>query len=690
MFKIFKEEGLHSQQSGRRKGAILVLSVFFIAGILTFVGMSVDLGLINVTKSRMQSSADGAALAAAQEITVAIREAADSGNASNVHEYARTRATAMAKEVASRNGFFLEDSDVEFGRRSWNPDTAKFEIDWSGSPHNAVRVNIRKDGADENRGDSKLQLMFAPVFGDKTVALKSTAAAFVEARDFVTVCDYSGSMNYDSLPYFTALDKGSVQDDLDEAWDTLVDSNAYFSNAPGTRKFPASGWGKINSYAGTYVVSSSADAIYDFLELESEDQDGGVRFYDFDNYIGYKGKLGVGVHDLRFYSGFNQDINSFRVDPGYRITLWDLPNYSGWKVGPRTSDLASLGIYNNDASWIVIEKVDSADSSYEPYPQEGRNSNGSFKGMPSQSVSKQQWKDYISWVISNSNDGYSSRLRINSTYDYRYDFGYRTLMMYLLHQKRSNAVSEDLFRVAAYPFQAVKDGMTQFNSFLTDLQFGDSLGLVGYGATAEKLNSISSSEVSAPNSISNVDLGSKFLTTDYSQIETIQLHHQAAHYSASTNIGDGVKAAREILTGEGRAGARWQMLVMTDGQVNRPSSIPSGLPADWDSIQFDEWFDWDGDGFADYTASDLNSGDSAQKRYLIYEAREAVRAGITIHSMAVGHHADRALMKALANMGGGVYIEVAAETTTDEISALLEEKFNQLAGNVPAAKLSFD
>ena len=129
------------------------------------------------------------------------------------------------------------------------------------------------------------------------------------------------------------------------------------------------------------------------------------------------------------------------------------------------------------------------------------------------------------------------------------------------------------------------------------------------------------------------------------------------------------------------------MLVMTDGQVNRPSSLPSGLPADWDNIQYDEWFDWDGDGIADYTSSDLNKGDTLQKKYLIYEAREAVRAGVTIHAMSVGNHADRGLMRALASMGGGVYIEVPGETTTDQMSALLREKFNLLAGNVPAAKL---
>ena len=58
-----------------RKGVFFVLAVICLLGAMTFVGMSVDLGMITVTKTRMQATADAAALAAAQEIVVAVRKA---------------------------------------------------------------------------------------------------------------------------------------------------------------------------------------------------------------------------------------------------------------------------------------------------------------------------------------------------------------------------------------------------------------------------------------------------------------------------------------------------------------------------------------------------------------------------------------------------------------------------------------
>ena len=64
-----------------RKGVFFVLAVICLMGAMTFVGMSVDLGMIAVAKTRMQAAADSAALAAAQEIVVAVRDASwDSEN----------------------------------------------------------------------------------------------------------------------------------------------------------------------------------------------------------------------------------------------------------------------------------------------------------------------------------------------------------------------------------------------------------------------------------------------------------------------------------------------------------------------------------------------------------------------------------------------------------------------------------
>src|SRR5690606_3588622 len=120
---------------------------------------------------------------------------------------------------------------------------------------------------------------------------------------------------------------------------------------------------------------------------------------------------------------------------------------------------------------------------------------------------------------------------------------------------------------------------------------------------------------------------------------------------------DGVLKAREMLVGKAgdssdqghvRYGARPTIILMTDGQANKH---PSGwsLPA---NFKWSDWTDYDDDGKANYSTND------ASKRYAFYEATEAIKRGITIHTTAVGATADRDLMRAIAFAGGGVFINV--------------------------------
>ena len=89
-----------------RKGVFFVLAVICLLGAMTFVGMSVDLGMITVTKTRMQAAADAAALAAAQEIVVAVRRASwdsESGlDMDEVQAAAATDSRAMAIQRLAR------------------------------------------------------------------------------------------------------------------------------------------------------------------------------------------------------------------------------------------------------------------------------------------------------------------------------------------------------------------------------------------------------------------------------------------------------------------------------------------------------------------------------------------------------------------------------------------------------------
>jgi Flp pilus assembly protein TadG len=305
-----------------------------------------------------------------------------------------------------------------------------------------------------------------------------------------------------------------------------------------------------------------------------------------------------------------------------------------------------------------------------PFPQAGRNSDGTPKSKPSNSTSDTLWNGYINWVKNHS----------VSTYKKRY--GFRTLMDYLQQERHDRSESEDLWRAPHYPYTANANGTSLFLQFLDDLDFGDEVGLVGYGQWAVKEVTMHDGEV-------DINVSSDPITPNYSDINEIQRRHQAGEYNGWTAMGDGILKARELLVGiagdpedDGfsRYGARPTMIVMTDGQTNQK---PSGwsMPA---SFQWKDWTDYDGDQVADFTTSDN------YKKYAFWEATEAVKRGITIHTIAVGAQADRDLMRAIAFAGGGVFIDVPVHSSIEEVEEMLSAAFSQIAAKVPAAQLLYD
>jgi hypothetical protein len=319
----------------------------------------------------------------------------------------------------------------------------------------------------------------------------------------------------------------------------------------------------------------------------------------------------------------------------------------------------SLGLNTNDGT---VRKY--------PFPQAGRNSNGTPKSKPSNSTSDSLWNGYIDWVKNHS----------NSTYKKRY--GYRTLMDYIQQNREAREESEDLWRTPHYPFHAVKNGASLFLSFLYDLDFGDEVGYVAYGQWAVQQKTFSDGEV-------DLDISSNPITSDYATIDAMQRRRQAGEYNGWTAMGDGILKGRELLVGAAdnpndhgytRYGARPTMIVMTDGQTNQK-------PSNWtlpSTFKWSDWTDYDGDGVANYSTTDAN------KKYAFWEATEAIKRGITIHTLAVGNDADRDLMKAIAFAGGGVYINVPGGSSVEEMQQQLLNAFSQIGAKVPPAQLVYE
>lgn len=304
-----------------------------------------------------------------------------------------------------------------------------------------------------------------------------------------------------------------------------------------------------------------------------------------------------------------------------------------------------------------------------PFPQAGRNSDGSPKSMPDEATSAALWKDYINFVM-------------NKSGDYNRKYGRRTLMDFLQEQRFARNQSEDLWRTPHYPFHAVKDGASLFFDFLTELDFGDEVGLVGYGQWAEQEMDFYDGDV-------DIDICEDPINSDYATLDLMQRRRQAGEYDGWTAMGDGILKARELLVGDAddpdddgysRYGSRPTMLIMTDGQTNQK---PDGWSMP-DNFSWSQWTDYDGDGNADYTTSD------SKKQYAFWEATQAIERGITLHTMAVGQGADRGLMRAIAFAGDGVFIDVPGGSTIVELEDQLIEAFRNVAAQVPPAKLVYE
>jgi hypothetical protein len=567
-----------------------VLTAFLLTAIFAFVALSVDTGRVVLTETEMQNACDAASLAASQEIQAAVYAAGQGIGSATVdaNSIAVQAARDMAVEVAEANGVFIDpQTDVEFGKRVYNAGEGNWTVQWGGTPFNVVRVTARRNGSDLEAPDGEFPLAFGWAVGKESVPLVTSSTAFTEARDLVLVLDFSGSMNYDSQ-LTSSLGQSTAEGLLDEMWDTMVEADP---NWPGTStsKFPSTGFGNINSYAGTYVSSTDTTTILNTLNLKANNPDGSRKY---------------------------------------------------------------------------------------PYPQAGRGSDGLPKNKPSNSTSDSLWTKYVEFV------------KNHPKADYKKKYGYRTLMDWL-QQKTTNSFtprarnsSEDMWRTPHQPMDAVKKGTSMFLDFLTDLDFGDEVGLVVYGEWAEPVDDFNDGDVT-------IDIADDPINPEYSVIDTLQLHHQAGEFNGQTNIGDGILKGRELLVGadgdpedEGfsRYGARPTIILMTDGLANQKPSgwtLPSGF-------SWADWTDFDGDGSADYSTSD------SYKKYAFWQATEAIKRGIMIHTVAVGADADCDMMEAIAKASGGVYMEVPGGTTVEEMEEALMDAFSLIAAKVPPAQLLYD
>ena len=613
------------------KGIVLILVCLLAPVLFGFLAYSVDTGLMSLTLTRMQNACDAAALAASEEIRSAIAAAsAGEGDATiDAGSVAVAQARDTAVRVAAANGVYVDGNrDVIFGRRSYDEASGTWPIAWGDQPYNVVRVVAHRDNPDTGAPDAELPLNFAGLLGKPSVPLTTGAIAFFEARDLVLVLDYSGSMCYDSQ--FRSIGNLS-QDDIEANMAAIFEALQPLdvgSMAFEPQYLTVAGRNPTTSTEAKIAVTFKTTSIH--VESTKNIENAVLRFTDGRT----QAFTLVGAQQAPI-----KDFAGTGTNSGKKIA-------SCWvKSGTYLSgDGPSYGERFDDTVDAVKLAFNLTNTPY-PYPQ------GS-------------WTEFVNYVRTDADVKAAGYERM---------YGGMTLVNYLLDVRRSHAETPDLWKTPEYPFHAMKEGVSLLFDFLGSLEYADEVGIISYATTARW-------ETELYEDGYNIDISDDPITMNYEYLDIIQRHRQAAHYSATTATGDGVRQAREMLQQHCRYGSRPTVLVITDGNANEAPSRWS-LPSDWD---WNKLTDYDGDGLADYVTNDRN------KQYAFWQATEGMDLGYTFHTMSVGADADRDLMKALAFVGKGTWIDVPGGSTVAEMQEQMLSALSQIAGRVPPPMLICD
>ena len=693
-----------------RRGGFIVLALFCLIACLVFVCFSVDIGYIEVQKTRMQNAVDAAALAAAQEITAAVANAPQ--DVGDVTAYALSSARSVAATTAEMNDVYVNSAtDVEFGTRSINPQTGDYTITWGTTPANVVKVVARRTEDDTALPDGKLRLFFAGVTGDRYTKVRTSAIAYIEARDIIVVHDFSRSMNFDSQfsdEAVSRLSASQIRDNLAMAWADLNLNLGTFNFDPQYLKMEKTSNGvtttctfkydkltvtttgtlqsvKVkydNNSTTTFNVSGTSanitgtrDIVTAWVTAVPSQQEGSPWSSNSD---GISVTASANRKDISVSAGDRLTKLELRFTDGTSQTLtWS------WGTGPTSHSYSSgkaVDYFRVYAPSNFLSYIFGANT-YFDVPS----NNGNSQGQPVE-------HEYVdnntnvraAFGLSNVNypfpsgswDEYFNHCRNYSPLannGYREMYGGLTFTNYLIRVRSSHSETPALCTARVYPFSSIKEGHQMLCNFLEDLGFDDHVGMVSFD-TSHRWETILN-ETGLP----YVNISQSPITNNYTAVNNLMKYKQANHYSPSTNMGGGLKDAVSLLDNHRRAQARPIIILMTDGN---PNTIDNGestsLPNGW---SWNNLLDYDGDGAYDYYTND------GHRRYVLKQAYEAAQKGYTVHTMSVGMDGDRSLMEAIAHIGGGYFIDIPGGYSVLDMEEDVKAAFHKIAAQVPPPKL---
>ncbi|MEM0982677.1 MAG: VWA domain-containing protein [Planctomycetota bacterium] len=231
------------------------------------------------------------------------------------------------------------------------------------------------------------------------------------------------------------------------------------------------------------------------------------------------------------------------------------------------------------------------------------------------------WRDYVRYVM------YDNEVRRAG---FQYHYGGPTLLNYWMQRQRESWKTPGLHVTSQQPLTAVKNAVDVFLDLLREEDTDDQVALAVYTADTESRGLLESG-----------------LTDNYQLISSLTRARQAAHYDAFTNIAAGMSTGLAELEANARTGAHRTMILLTDGQANRPNDNATATAA------------------------------------AIDQAYEAAALNIPILTISLGLNAQTELMQEIADITGGIHFNIPGGRSVAEYEDGLREVFRLIAADRP-------
>jgi hypothetical protein len=193
---------MYSVKTRSRRGAVLPLVTICLVGLMGFVALAIDIGMMAVARTQCQAAADIAALSGARTLD---------GKSLNNN---MTAAIAMAQSAATSNSILgsaitiAQVTATQVGIYRYDPTAGRFQAVFGQSPaideaYGVMQVTI----------STQQPTFFGGVLGVSSINVGATSTAVHRPRDIAIVLDFSGSMGYSSQFSYTNSSTQSLSPD---------------------------------------------------------------------------------------------------------------------------------------------------------------------------------------------------------------------------------------------------------------------------------------------------------------------------------------------------------------------------------------------------------------------------------------------------------------------------------------------